>query len=90
MNNGNRDKSEIPDKMLLYEYAGGEILEGLVRRRNAEINLYKNGNSGNSGNSGLSSNDIVHLVMVFALLLMNVLKEEEVMFRGNVQMTLIM
>ena len=43
--------------MLLYVYAGGEILEGLVRRRNAEVNLYKNGNSGNGGSSGQSSHD---------------------------------
>ena len=56
VNNGKRAKSEIPDKMLLYVYAGGKKLEGLERRRNAEANLFKYGYSENGGNSGQASN----------------------------------
>ena len=39
---GKREKSEILDKMLLYVYAGGKKLEGLAKRRKAEVNLYMN------------------------------------------------
>ena len=56
VNNGNRAKSEIPDKMLLYVNAGGQKLDGLVRRRKAEVDLYKNGISVSGGDSGQASN----------------------------------
>ena len=56
VNDGKRAKSEIPDKMLLYVNAKGQRLEGLVNRRNAEVNFYKYGNSGNSVNSVQASN----------------------------------
>ena len=56
VDNGNRAKSQIPNTMLLYVNAGGQRLAGLVRRREAEVNLYKNGNSGNGGNNGQASN----------------------------------
>ena len=76
--------------MLLYVYAGGEILEGLVRKEMLK-SIY----------TRMEIQEMVvavdnqaminaHLLMVFALPLMNVLKEEEVMFRGNIQMILIM
>ena len=42
--------------MLLYVNAGGQRLKGLVKRRNAEVNLYKNGNYGNDDISGQASN----------------------------------
>ena len=48
VDNGRRDKSEIPNKMLLYVNAGGQKLDGLVIRRNAEVSFYKYGNSGSS------------------------------------------
>ena len=41
VDNGNRAKSIIPEKMLLYVKANGQKLPGLVRRRQAEVNLYK-------------------------------------------------
>ena len=57
VNNGNRAKSEIPDRMLLYVNAGGKKLAGLVRRREAEVNLYKYGTySSSGGSSGQASN----------------------------------
>lgn len=34
--NGTRSKQEIADKMLLYNKSGGKVLNGLVRRRQAE------------------------------------------------------
>lgn len=39
--NGTRTKSEIGEKILLYNKAGGKTLQGLVRRRTAEQALYK-------------------------------------------------
>ena len=38
--NGSRDKKTIADKMLLYVNCNGYKLPGLVRRRNAERNLF--------------------------------------------------
>lgn len=38
--NGSRDKETIAQKMLLYYNAGGKKLEGLVRRRQAEHDLF--------------------------------------------------
>lgn len=40
---GNRDKSEIAEKMLLYRNADGQRLRGLERRRQAERHLFLNG-----------------------------------------------
>lgn len=40
-NYGNRSKEVIGEKMLLYRNAGGRPLAGLIRRRNAEHELYK-------------------------------------------------
>ena len=38
--NGKRTKKEISQKMLLYNKAGGKVLQGLVRRRKAEQKLF--------------------------------------------------
>lgn len=38
---GSRPKKVIADKMLLYVKAGGKVLQGLVKRRQAESNLFK-------------------------------------------------
>lgn len=38
--NGTRSKSEIAASMLLYNKAGGKVLEGLTRRRKAERDLF--------------------------------------------------
>lgn len=38
--NGERNKVEIADSIMLYNKAGGRILSGLVRRRLAEYNLF--------------------------------------------------
>lgn len=38
--NGTRSKQEIADKMLKYVYAGGKVLPGLERRRQAEHDLF--------------------------------------------------
>ena len=38
--NGKRSKKIIADKMLLYKKAGGRVLKGLERRRNAERDLF--------------------------------------------------
>lgn len=35
------DSAKVPDRMLKYVYAGGQVLSGLVRRREAEVQLYK-------------------------------------------------
>ena len=56
VDNGNRPKSIIPEKMLLYVKAGGQTLEGLVKRRQAEVNFYKTGNIGSDGYYGEVSN----------------------------------
>lgn len=42
---GKRDKSVIPDKMLMYCHAGGNVLAGLKRRREAERALFLDGGS---------------------------------------------
>ena len=39
-NYGQNSKSQIANDMLLYVYAGGEKLPGLVRRRKAEFELF--------------------------------------------------
>lgn len=39
-NNHRRNKGEIADKILLYNKAGGQVLKGLVRRRQAERDLF--------------------------------------------------
>lgn len=41
--NGTRSKADIADKMLLYNVAGGKVLDGLTRRRKAERELFLNG-----------------------------------------------
>jgi GH24 family phage-related lysozyme (muramidase) len=41
--NGTRDKKTIGDKILLYNKAGGNVLNGLVRRRKEEHALYFDG-----------------------------------------------
>ena len=41
--NGTRSKKVIGEKMKLYTKAGGKTLNGLVRRRNEEYELYKKG-----------------------------------------------
>lgn len=38
--NGTRNKKTIAEKMLLYDKAGGQILEGLKKRRQAEHDLF--------------------------------------------------
>lgn len=38
--NGNRSRKEIAEKMLLYNKAGGKVLEGLNKRRKAERELF--------------------------------------------------
>lgn len=38
--NCTRNKREIADKMLLYNKAGGKVLDGLVKRRQAEHDLF--------------------------------------------------
>jgi len=43
--NGNLPKSQIPSAMLQFVHAGGEVLDGLVRRRKAEAALFTNGGS---------------------------------------------
>jgi len=46
VSNGNLAKSKIPSTMKLYVNAGGKRLNGLVRRRNAEVELFlKSGGS---------------------------------------------
>lgn len=40
VDNGNRDKKTIADKMLLYNKAKGTVIEGLTRRRKAERQLF--------------------------------------------------
>ena len=46
VSNGNLPKSSIPSVMKKYIYANGKVLQGLVRRRNAEVELFlKNGGS---------------------------------------------
>ena len=45
VSNGNLAKSKIPSVMKLYVHAGGVVLDGLVRRRNAEADLFLNGKS---------------------------------------------
>lgn len=53
----NRNKQQIADAMLLYNKAGGRVLQGLVRRRQAERNMFLNGSSGTVVNiNGGSSN----------------------------------
>lgn len=41
--NGTRSKADIADKMLLYNIAGGKVLAGLTRRREAERELFLDG-----------------------------------------------
>ena len=55
VDNGKRAKSVIPEKMLLYVKANGQKLSGLVRRREAEVNLYKHGTYSSSGGSSSGS-----------------------------------
>lgn len=43
---GRRSKEVIAEKMLLYYNAGGRRIEGLVRRRKAEYDLFVTGSSG--------------------------------------------
>lgn len=43
---GNRSKKEIEDALTLYVKAGGKTLKGLVRRREAERDLYRQGPKG--------------------------------------------
>lgn len=43
--NGTRDKVTIARKMLEYNKAGGKVLNGLVRRRQAEHDLFTSGNN---------------------------------------------
>ena len=45
---GNLPKSAIPSVMLKYVYAGGSKLDGLVRRRKAEVKLFNGGSGGNT------------------------------------------
>lgn len=37
---GKRSKQQIASSMLLYNKAGGKVLQGLVKRRQAEVNLF--------------------------------------------------
>lgn len=37
---GKRTKQEIANSMLLYNKAGGRVLQGLIKRRQAEVNLF--------------------------------------------------
>ena len=41
----NRDNLQIADAFLLYNKSGGKVLNGLVRRRKAERNLFMTGNN---------------------------------------------
>jgi len=52
---GKLAKSKIPETMLLYVNSNGTRLQGLVNRRNKEVEYYKKGSSGGSGGSGGSS-----------------------------------
>jgi len=38
--NGTRGDEEISDMLLEYKYAGGEVRKGLIKRREAELNLF--------------------------------------------------
>ncbi len=40
----NKTFDQIPDKLLKYVYAGGQILQGLINRRRAEAELFKKKN----------------------------------------------
>ena len=53
---GSRNKAEIADAMLLYNKAGGRVLQGLTRRRLAEYNLYMTPDE-----SGLMESDLQSL-----------------------------
>ncbi len=44
--NGTRSRTEIADKMLLYNKGRGRVLAGLTRRRQAERKLFLSGNGG--------------------------------------------
>jgi len=43
VNAGNCDHDTILNDMLLYKTSGGQVLQGLIVRRNAEANLFSNG-----------------------------------------------
>jgi GH24 family phage-related lysozyme (muramidase) len=43
VSNGSLPKASIPSVMLQYVHAGGQIVKGLVRRRQAEVQLFKKG-----------------------------------------------
>jgi len=50
---GKLAKSKIPSEMKLYVKAGGKRLQGLVNRRNKEVELFnRGGSSGSSGSTG--------------------------------------
>jgi len=51
VSNGSLPKSKIPDTMLLYNKAGNplQVVQGLVNRRNKEVELYKTGSTGGGG-----------------------------------------
>ena len=54
--NGQRNKLEIADAIMMYNKAGGKVLAGLVRRRLAEYNLFMT-----PDDSGFISDDLVSL-----------------------------
>ena len=68
--NGTRDKKTIGDKILLYNKAGGNVLKGLVRRREEEHALYFDGSKtsfptlkkGSRGNSVVALQTYLNLI----------------------------
>ena len=52
---GNRSREKIAEKILLYNKAAGQVLNGLIRRRNAERELFLTPCSKTSGNGAEQS-----------------------------------
>jgi len=56
VSNGNLPKADIPSVMLQYVYSNKVKLDGLVKRRQAEVNLYKSGSVETNGNTNTNTN----------------------------------
>jgi lysozyme len=61
-NKGKRSKNEIAEKMLLYYNAGGKKLDGLVKRRKAEHDLFIKSSEEVSFNEDTTLGQIVDLI----------------------------